>query len=486
MVKYDTHETMMLFMKNDIQKLNEDKESFLSDEFFIDNFQLSAPDAEINIKKYEKKYNIRIVFNGKTNVGQKYIDQKNKECIQKNYNILKGKNPYAHYLITNWLSKGKTTLSKFEIGELVYSNFSDIYKDIENVISEFLDINGEIKSHLNEDQLKDLNQLIFNNFKDIFDKNINEFIKEIKKENSNRNISLSMISEEIKEIQNGIEKEDIVGYFFTNNVIKGHFEVLIITKNEIIKPINWLMPYREINDNHVGDNTLFTVDIENITIGFKGAIEVPRAQADNSSCGALGLSYLKELLMNEAEQYKKLSKIISFYNEDKKLVHFYLPSPQVLRYSQSKFFNEILSALFNEENTEIKHDNKSVTVLCLEHILKQSMSTAKLVNDIKILEENNKLLEELPEFKKQWLIHYKESIIRREMMSDKKDGKNRYLSYKAYSMLLFSKNSKDKGKADLNDTINLIDSEHIDSATEEDPYDTGNQEIANIGICNIL
>ncbi len=395
-------------------KLSEDKQNFIS-KFFNQDYQLTVKDVEDNIKKYKKKYNISILINGETNAGKEYRN-KIKRFI------------YARYVMKYWLEERTSKRESFEIGETLCSNFCNVYQDIKSKIANFLDSNGCINKSLDEDQQSKLNQLISENFKEIFDKNI---------QNSNitKHIPLDIVSDEIKEIQSNLKKEEVVGYYFTNeSEDKGHFEILIITKNNIIKPVQWKTGVDVIKDKHSVNNTLCTVNISNIIEFDNNEFETPLPQADIVSCGALGLSYLKELLKNDAEQYKQFAKTFSFYNKDGELVHFFIPSPHVLRYSQSKFYNEILCALFNDENTKIKHNDNTGMVLCLEHILEHSIYKAKELNDTKILDENMQFLNGLPEFKKQWLKSYQESSKSRELMQDKINKHNLYLSYKTYKM----------------------------------------------------
>jgi hypothetical protein len=440
------HQKRVISTTEHKSKLSTEKQDFLSRNFLKGSFQLSASDAKYNIEKYKKKYGTTIVFNGETKVGKEYINKEKREILEEHANILDKKNHYAHYVITWWLEEELSCGKRFEISNFRNSNFFDSYFDIKSKISHFLDSEGAINEFLDEDQQNELNEIISKHFKVIFDKNIKLFTEYLQYEINNINVSIDIVSEEIKEIQNDLKNEDIVGYFFTNgkSIDNNHFEVLIITKNEVIKPIEWPVSVGVIKNEHIVNNTLYSVGVGNIFKEINSGKNTKNIcpQADNVSCAALGLAYLKELLKNEAEQYKNFTKTISFYNEDDKLVHFFIVSPQVLRYSQSKFFNDIISALFNDENTEVEHHDKTVTVLCLEHILKHSIKKAEELNDTKTLEKNTKLLKELPEFKKQWIEQYKESCIHRELMNDEKLRENRYLCYKSFNMHLFSLSPK--------------------------------------------
>ncbi|WP_156812378.1 hypothetical protein [Legionella tunisiensis] len=95
-------------------------------------------------------------------------------------------------------------------------------------------------------------------------------------------------------------------------------------------------------------------------------------QVDTDSCGVLGLLYLKELLKNNSKQLELFSFTVPVYSvnaqeSSEEINHKHLlffPSPHVLRYSQSRFYNNILLAMVQSTNDEevIKYKNISYKV----------------------------------------------------------------------------------------------------------------------------
>lgn len=161
----------------------------------------------------------------------------------------------------------------------------------------------------------------------------------------------------------------------------------------------------------------------------------------------LGILYLKELLKNEASQLKDYTKIfeliINVEAHDNEMTastkRIFFPSPQVLKYSQSSFFNENIKASLNEKNAEIKVVKKNgdiFNISTFEGLLNRSIELYKKNPSLsqneqykKIYEKNVSFLQnELSLFRAVWNHQYqKEIAIRGEM---DKDGRNYYLNYK--------------------------------------------------------
>ncbi|MBR7964677.1 hypothetical protein KDW41_30400 [Burkholderia vietnamiensis] len=97
--------------------------------------------------------------------------------------------------------------------------------------------------------------------------------------------------------------------------------------------------------------------------------EIIGPQADMFRCGPLGLSYLKEYLKNDAENLK-FSLLISSGTPDSE-INFMLPCPQVLRYSQSSRYVDIIKhiVLSDDDLVVNKRNDEEVRVPTLRSFI---------------------------------------------------------------------------------------------------------------------
>ncbi|MDI9817801.1 MULTISPECIES: hypothetical protein [unclassified Legionella] len=114
--------------------------------------------------------------------------------------------------------------------------------------------------------------------------------------------------------------------------------------------------------------------------------------------------------------------------------HLFFPSPQVLRYSQSTLYNNILKLMIESTKDEevVQYKNITFKIKTLTSILKNSIPIAKENNDYQTADQNEKLLENLPEFREKWLNEYDVAMKKRESMQG--NSNNLYLSYKGCHM----------------------------------------------------
>lgn len=127
-------------------------------------------------------------------------------------------------------------------------------------------------------------------------------------------------------------------------------------------------------------------------------------QADRTSCGTLTMMYAKELLKDDARGLKEFTLSFTYYNEKGEKEYFFLPSPQVLRYSQISLYNEALQAIVSHENDGqdglVRKGAKKYMFHTIEKILIQSFKIALEKEDADVLEENQKFGISCPAFRK--------------------------------------------------------------------------------------
>ncbi|MFT4058703.1 MAG: hypothetical protein QM652_04045 [Legionella sp.] len=434
----------MRFFIEDRDTYINNKEKFMKSP--SDPYTLLSRDLPIIREHYSNKFNIRIIINGETEFGKKSILSLREEEMLIFSKLEDDQSKYSVFLIAQW--ELKTNMLKngyeypFSFSEK-YPKFKDYISQIYLLLSNnnFLDCNGLLRQ-LNNIEKISLNELIRNSeFKFLFDESIICYQKEFKKILENKGLSRESIPREIEFIQKELKENEIVGYFFTNgNVLdQDHFEVLIITSSKIIKPINW---GKQVNQSGI-KKALDTEDITDLYFtntqdfilkeGWKSLEKQPLAQAGVDECGTLGLMYLKELLKNDSYQLNNYCKIFAFYNEKGEVVNFFLPSPHVLRYSQSSFYNKVIEAILaNDEQTILTHKDKSYSVRTLYSILQKSIVIAETKKDSVMIKQNKQLLNELEYFSEKWLKEYKNSSKKRAEMDN--DGTNFYLSYATQRM----------------------------------------------------
>lgn len=86
----------------------------------------------------------------------------------------------------------------------------------------------------------------------------------------------------------------------------------------------------------------------------------------------------------------------------------------MLRYSQVSAYNALVEAILTLKDTvtiEVGHGDKKrcLLVTTLQKILKDAIDIAKTKNNLTMIAENQKLLDELPRFSKNWLEDYQEA-----------------------------------------------------------------------------
>jgi len=159
-----------------------------------------------------------------------------------------------------------------------------------------------------------------------------------------------------------------------------------------------------------------------------------RPQATDQGCGALGLLYLKELLKNNAEQLHEDTLSFPYYLPNGELKYYFFPSPQVLRYSQSGLYNEILKAMISDQPV-LSYKGSIYLITTLREMLERSIIEAQKKSDKTVVQENSNLLDKLTAFQKQWLEKYENMVEKRQQYeSTSSPRRNTYLAYRSAAM----------------------------------------------------
>ncbi len=405
-------------------------------------YQLVVEDYAPIIQHYIAKYsleNITVVINGSTDFGQQKISE-NIQCLQQDIDVLEDtETSYASIIKQYWVPPGSSVPSKFYLNseDKKNSDFSPYYQELYNAIKdEFLDENDFLKE-LNPPDLIKLNQICLGlNCQNKLEEYRIEMLEDLERRKNKVCLTKQQALDEINEIQKNLKTDESIIYFFTNNrrIGPAHFEFIQIKHDEIIKPVHWFLENSTIIDE-TDLKTLFITDVSNfISPAIDSRFLQP--QVDKVNCGTLGILYLKELLKNNTQQLTEFSLKLPLYQYqygEVKSNYLFFPSPHVLRYSQSNFYNEVILAMLkNEHEATIKYKGVKYKIKPLKVILEESIELAKEQNDLSRAKENEQILEDLPAFRKKWLMAYKTEIQKRNAMQG--DKYNLYLAYSSKRM----------------------------------------------------
>lgn len=317
-----------------------------------------------------------------------------------------------------------------------YSHFEDYYQQLVTLVKPFLDKNDQIKHDLSHDDGILLNNAIASlpptsQLKCFLDKKISEFIIFLEKKHDNFCLEIKDVWHEINDIIARLGPEQTIGYILTNDNQHNcdHFEVILLTKFGVVKPICWR------DYEFVTSSELNTPVYRTKLSPFTSKELCP--QVDGWSCATLGIIYLHKLLKNNAEDYKSLSLHCSFYyknycGENEKF-YFFLPCPSVLLYSQSSRFNQALVALLDEGAAgNVLIDNK-IKIITLKKTLETSISIAKQLNDHAMISDNLATLAHLQVLTPVWLTHMAKVIEQRKAVKALVTrDQSPYLSFQSY------------------------------------------------------
>lgn len=261
------------------------------------------------------------------------------------------------------------------------------------------------------------------------------------------------VASEILSIQQSMGDGDRLGYIFTNgHSIEGplehsygHFEVLIITKNAVYKPVSWNTsnsmkipmngdiqgPFFDSKLLSFVDSYTKTTSSDGLVTSVKQISKPPVPQVTSKGCGTLGLLYLKELLKPKEGIDPLLDEAFIFsipkaYGE----FHYILPSAECLKYSQFTTFNKVIDTMImSDEITVFNRGDYYISVKPVKFVLEKIL---KRLNNLspEMTHTIQSQIDRLIEFRKKWPASYALANAKRETMKDRK-GLNQYQSYKA-------------------------------------------------------
>ncbi|MFO2975949.1 hypothetical protein SCO70_00120 [Legionella pneumophila serogroup 3] len=394
------------------------------------SYQLKAADLRPITRHYKQKNHIQIVINGEHSFGQELISKKLAAMDEQIKGLNDDSLKYVLYIQKHWLQPGYLG-DQFCISNMFGSDFSKVYKELKQLLAPYLTNDGEIKKGLSTQELLDLNEMVKAKFAALFDAKITRYIAFLDESKSDVCLDKQEVIDEIKKIQSGLKPGQLAGYVYTNNrrVGESHFEVVIISPETIIKPVHWGNQGRERGLYSEDLPGMFDTKIDSF-VQTTSAIPLP--QAGHEECGTLGIMYLNELLKDNSRQLRENTMLFSFYDKNNSLAHFFFPSPQVLRFSQSSAYNSVIKAMLEDApDVEVIHGNKKYRVKTLRGILEESIEAAKKCGNSKLAARNQKILDDLPSFRKHWLQSYDLCEQKRSLMEDRH---NLYLAYTTQRM----------------------------------------------------
>lgn len=413
---------------------------------------------------YLKKHGVIFLKNGGSAVGQFFISAM-KEKTRHYYDDL------IDRLKDEELKYAEFAKSFFDMPHKL--GWERLYAQKANLItllSFYLTNSSELKRDLTQEAYKRMNTILRTaspQLKDLFDDAIAKYLSDLATEkhevSAEHSLNHDETWQEILSLQERLEDGQVVGYIYTNGVAcsSRHFEVLLISKTEIIKPLSWPHTHWIIFDKYAHK------DWSEVHFSFPELIQsedkyVPSPQATIRGCGTLGLLYLKELLKDNCFQLKNYTLNFSIYTQEKGSTRFFFPSPQVLRYSQSSTYNETLRAMLSDSSESQSLRGGTFKVTTLRRLLEQSIEQAKKEGHTEVVETNSQLLENLNEFRERWLAAYDEMERKRAAMQEQ--GHNLYLAYATRRLEQY------KSEQVLDTTWKQLPSEHSSKAPSRENW----------------
>ena len=405
--------------------LSERKANFLQRNSFF-SYQLRAAELP-RIRDHYEKQGMLIVINGESPFGQSCLGSKQRklEALQKNLRIPQLK--YAVYVIQNWeldVSVPQTNKNSFLLTDVLLPNELESLK---KALAGFLTTDNKFKK-MSRPELLEMNIICRNELDQSWlEQQICSYHALLKRMQQDVCLEIHECVEEMQLLQSAMSDAKPVGYIYTHNHrhVGGHFEVFIIMPDRIIKPLDWPgMRSQVINEEVLS----FYYPCLSLPILRKlSSSPTPCPQAERLECGTLGMMYLKELLKDDAKQLHEFTLQIRFSSAEQQYF-FFLPSPQVLRYSQSTRFNKVIAAMLEDEvSVEVTHGAERYEVYTVRTLLEVSLRDAQVKNVPDQVRHLEGVLTDLPRFRDKWLAAYYEMGTKRAMMT--KEEKNHYLCY---------------------------------------------------------
>lgn len=417
-------------------------------------YQLAAKDLPSLVRHYAKK-GINIIINGTSTWGQEKIGGKQKQ-LQPEIDLLESDvTKLAAHFIRCWIPQD-VPKNDYDISCNDYAENNrferDEIKELSALLPKFLIEQHlwlkrrplKLKDEYSEADLKEMNLILSKaSCHSKLEEGAILYLASRREAQADLALSQDEVVTEMQEIKASLKPGEVCGYIYTGGQARaaGHFEAFLISDKEIIKPV--LFNYRLCPMIRAGYDSSPNLSplVKNPGV-YGGVPDCP--QAGTKECGTLAVLYLKELLKNSEQQLKEFSLSFQYYLKDDqgeiREHSFFLPSPQVLRYSQVSMYNEVMAALLREDKSVVEITKTSIedkqikwSITTLKTILQVSIELAKEKGNSVLAEQNQKILAKLPLFSKHWLEAYQIADHQRKVMYDGK-GYNHYLIYRTRKM----------------------------------------------------
>lgn len=384
---------------------------------------------------YRNKHGIRLIRNGDFNT---HVLQDNIKGFAAQLDAVTAKTlPYYNFLKICEFSDSAISKS---YAHLLTKELNELYSFLKS--KGFLE-NNRLKENLDSAQMHEIETFCQTNLSAQEKSKLEERRKRLSSK-----LSLAMHTccltkeqaiDEMLDIQKSLGEDEMVGYVFTNNVRSPrsnvHFEAVIITKHEIIKPVEWgvdILPKEMLDHTDEGLNSAAFFSPRADLLTDKGL--PPQQQVDKSHSGALCVLYLKKLLQGNGKALFEDSLRIPLYDENDKLNYVFIPPPNIMQYSQNDKFIKFYQMLMGEK-VEISSDQP--TPHNLKDLLLESKTRAHLLGDRKTAQLNQNLIDKFDAFSKKWLRGCEEACKKRDQMflDNDENSYNIYLAYAAKRLL---------------------------------------------------
>lgn len=413
--------------------ISQRKSTFLDKNYFF-SYKLTACDL-VQIRDHYEKQGMIIIINGETPYGQFRLDRK-KRRLEAVLKRLRSKSlKYAAYVVQNWrVSSLLSHIARAHDFSIEKTFLPSELEVLQKAFVKFLTSDNKFR-HLKREELVELNEICKQTINEEWlNTSISTFIHFLNATLIDICLTKSECVEEMKLLQITNEEKEAIGYIHTNNhrSVGGHFEVFIITRDSIIKPLDWpSLKSRAISNQAL--NFYYPYLGLPLFKKISPSCTTPCAQTQTLECGTLGMMYLKELLKDNARQLREFTLQIPYLSSDRDMLFFFFPSPHVLRYSQSNRFNKIIEAmLLDGDSVEVTYDQDKYEVYTIKKLLQDSLGEAKVKQKSSLVSYLEGWLADLPGFREKWLTVYHEMMVKRDKMT--KEGTNHYLSYTTQRM----------------------------------------------------
>ncbi|ANN94453.1 TPA: hypothetical protein QHF22_001838 [Legionella pneumophila] len=392
---------------------------------------LTAEDLGEIFNYYEKKHGIRLIRNG--DYHQHVLHNNIEKYVSQIESLYDERVPYYKLLSMCDIYGTSYSNSIFSIS----LHEKKLCEELNKKLKPFMKDNS-LRTDLDENQITQVEAICRNLSPDIkkqLDEKRDSILKHLENKKVNCCLTKSQAIEEILDIQRSLGGDEAVGYVFTNDRRSkegAHFEAVIITKESIIKPVEWNQPMSTALyyfDRGLSGMKFYSPRGDFLADGP----EQPTQQVDHTHCGVLCVSYLKKLLQDKGKALFEESLMIPLYDEENNINYVYIPPPYIMQYSQTSKFIEFYQMLMGKEISASEDQPKPHN---LKQLLEESKRRALGKNDKATAEINQKILDNFDEFRLRWLKGCEEACAKRDEMFNNNDRSsyNLYLAYAAKRM----------------------------------------------------